>query len=219
VRLIANTVTGVSGTINIGGGAAGGGNGPGGAGSAGRLRVEAFNNTLSVNLGTSTVGVVSTGAPTSVVLPNAPSLRIVSVAGVAAPAAPSGSFTVADVVLPATTTNPVAVSLQAANIPLGTTILVTAKGLYGVSSSATSTPLAGTVAASTASASVTIPTDEPSIVSASASFVLTAASGGGPVFVNGEEVERVRVTTTPAGASSVAYVTKSGREVPISTAR
>ena len=162
---------------------------------------------------------MSTRSPTSVVLPNAPSLRIGSVAGVAAPAAPTGSFTIADVVLPTTTTNPVTVSLEAADIPLGTTILVTAKGLYDASSSATSTPLAGTVAASTVTASVTIPTTEPSIVSASTSFVLTAANGGGPVFVHGEEVERVRVTATPGGASSVAYVTKSGREVSLSTAR
>ena len=61
--------------------------------------------------------------------------------------------------------------------------------------------------------------DEPSIVGASASFALTAANGGGPVFVNGEEVERVRVTAAPGGPSTVAYVTRSGREVPISTAR
>ena len=80
-------------------------------------------------------------------------------------------------------------------------------------------PLAGTLAASTASASVTIPTDERSVVGAPASFVLTAAAGGGPVFVHGEEVERVRVTATPGGASSVAYVTRSGREVLVSTAR
>ena len=66
---------------------------------------------------------------------------------------------------------------------------------------------------------MTIPINEPSVVGASASFVLTAANGGGPVFVHGEEVERVRVTATPGGHSSVAYVTKSGREVPVNTAR
>ena len=182
------------------------------------MRVEAFTNTLSVNLGTSSVGVLSTGAPTSVTLPSAPSLRIASVGGVSAPATPVGSFTVADVVLPPTTTNPVTVAIEAANIPVGTAVTVSVKGLYGPGNS-TASALAGTLAASTANASVTIPTDEPSIVSASASFVLTAASGSGPVFVHGEEVERVRVTATPGGASSVAYVTQSGREVPVSTAR
>lgn len=128
VRLIANTVTGTGGTINIAGGLGGSGVGgvSGGTGSVGRVRVEAFTNSLAVNLGTSSLGVLSSGAPTSVVLPNAPSLKIASVGGVAAPAAPTGSFVVADVVLPATTTNPVAVGLQAANIPLGTTIAVRA---------------------------------------------------------------------------------------------
>ena len=63
------------------------------------------------------------------------------------------------------------------------------------------------------------PTNEPSVVSASASFLFTAATGGGPVFVHGEEVERVRVTANPGGPSTVAYVTRSGREVPVSTAR
>ena len=219
VRLIATTVTG-TGFANIAGGSGGALNTTvaGGAGSPGRVRVEAFNNTLSVNVGTNTVGVLSSGAPTSVTLSNAPSLRIGAVGGVAAPAAPAGSFTVADVVLPPTTTNPVTVTLEAANIPPGTAVTVTVKGLYGPGSSTAST-LAGTLAASTASASVTIPTDEPSVVGASASFVLTAANGGGPVFAYGEEVERVRVTTTPGGASSVAYVTKSGREVSLSTAR
>jgi hypothetical protein len=159
------------------------------------------------------------GAPTSVTLANAPSLRISAVGGVAAPAAPAGSFTVADVILPATTTNPVTVSLAAANIPVGTTVTVTVKGLYDAASSTTSTPLAGTLASSTASASVTVPTTEPSIIGASASFLLTAATAGGPVYVHGEEVERVRVTATPGGPSTVAYVTKSGREVPIATAR
>lgn len=220
VRLIATAITGTGGTINIAGGVGGGGLGVnGGAGSPGRIRVETFTNTLVVNPNTTTLGAVTSAAPTSVTLPNTPSLKIASVGGVPAPAAPAGSFTIADVVLPPTTTNPVAVALEASNIPLGTVVSVTVKGLYGQANSASSSALAGTLATSTATASVTIPTSQPSIVSASTSFVLTAANGGGPVFVHGEEVERVRVTATPGGASTVAYVTKSGREVPLSAAR
>ena len=59
-----------------------------------------------------------------------------------------GSFTSADVVLPATTTSPVTVSLAATNVPLGTTVTVTVKGLYGEATSAVSTPLTGTLASS-----------------------------------------------------------------------
>jgi hypothetical protein len=211
VRLVATSITG-SGTINIGGGAGGAG---GGAGSAGRLRVEAFSNTLSVNVGAQPAGAVTSGAPSSVTLANAPTLRIASVAGVAAPASPTGSFTVADVTLPPGTTNPVAINLEASNIPLGTPVTVSAKGQYGAASSVTSSALAGTASASTASASVTIPTNEPSVISASASFTLTAASGGGPVFVQGEEVDRVRVSATLNGPSQVVYVTRSGREIAL----
>ena len=181
VRLIASTITGTGGTVNVAGGAVGPGATTGGTGSAGRVRIEAFTNSVAVNVGTTTFGVLSSGAPSSVTLPNAPSLRITAVAGVPSPAVPSGSFTVADVVLPPTTSNPVTVSLAAANIPVGTTVTVTVKGLYGPGSSTAAT-LAGTLAASTATASLTIPTDQPSIVGASASFVLTAGTGG-PVFV------------------------------------
>ena len=185
VRLLATTITG-TGFANVAGGNAGALGTPvaGGAGSPGRVRVEALNNTLSVNVGTATVGVLSSGAPTSVALSNAPTLRITAVGGVAAPAAPMGSFTIADVVLPATTTSPVTVSLGATNVPLGTTVTVTVKGLYGEATSAVSTPLTGTLASSTATAVVTIPTNEPSVVGASASFLLSAASGETSVYVS-----------------------------------
>lgn len=52
------------------------------------------------------------------------------------------------------------------------------------------------------------------MISASASFTILA-SAGGPVFVEGEEVERVRVTAGYGGAAHVAYVTKSGRAVVV----
>jgi len=221
VRLIATSVAGTNGSINVSGGNGGASTTSveGGAGSPGRVRVEAFTNTLAVNLGTSSVGVLSSGAPTSVTLPNAPSLRITAVGGVAAPATPTGSFTVADVILPPTTTNPVTVSLTAANIPIGTTVTVTVKGLYDAGTSTVSTPLTGTLASSTANASVTIPTNEPSIIGAFASFMLATATVGAPLYLGGNEVERVRVTAAPTGPSTVSYLTKAGHEIPTSPAR
>ena len=194
VRLIAMTITGTTGTANVSGGNGGAlsTSVDGGGGSPGRVRVEAFTNTLAINLGTSSVGVLSSGAPTSVTLSGAPSLRITAVGGVAAPAAPSGSFTIADVVLPASTTNPVTVSLAATNIPVGTTVTVTVKGLYGEAFSTVSTPLTGTLATSTASAVVTIPTNEPSVVGASASFPLSAASGETPRYAGAMSLSAAR---------------------------
>jgi hypothetical protein len=218
--LIAPTITG-TGVINVAGGAGGAATTPveGGAGSPGRVRVEAFSNSLSVNVGTGAVGVLSSAAPTSVTLPTTPSLKITAVGGVAAPAAPAGSFTVADVVLPPTVANPVTVSLAATNIPTGTTVTVTVKGLHGEASPVVSTPLTGTLASSTATASVTIPTNEPSVVGAWTSFMFSAATAGAPLYVHGEPVERVRVTAGTAGESATVYVTATGREIPLGVTR
>lgn len=186
---------------------------PGGAGSPGRARLEAFSNTSSVRFSGAATASVSGAAPTSLTLTNAPTLQIASVGGIAAPTTPAASLTTPDITLPAGTANPVAVSLQAANIPPGTNVTITVSGQMGGASS-TSAPLAGTQASSTASASVTIPLSQPSVISATASFTLVAANGG-PVFAQGEEVERVRVTASSGDRSQLVYITKSGREIQV----
>ena len=214
VRLVATTIAGSGGTID----ARGGGGSPvcDGAGGFGRIRVEGFTNTAAVTF--NGVPPSITTQPAVVALPNTPTLRITSVAGVNAPATPLGSFTVPDITLPAGTTSPVAVTITGANIPVGTTVTVTTKGQIGSVSSAAAT-LSGSLASSTASASVTIPTNEPSVISASASFTLTASSGAGPVYAEGEEVERVRVSASLGGSTQVAYITKSGREIVVTPGR
>jgi len=112
------------------------------------------------------------------------------------------------------------VNFAASNIPLSTTLSVVVKGQTGsVISTATSGGLSGTVASSTASASVTIPTDQPSVISATASFTVIADAGGGPIYADGEPVERVVVTAAFGGGSQVTYVTASGREFVIAAAR
>ena len=211
VRLVATTVgsQGTTGTIDVAGGPLVAG---AATASAGRVRIEAFTDTALISFPGAVAATLSTGAASPVTLSNAPTLRITAVAGVAAPPAPTASFASPDVVLPGSTTNPVTVALAASNIPLGTAVTVTVKGLNGAASSAVSGVLSGTLASSVASASVTIPTNEPSIISASATFTVAALDG--PVFVDGEEVERIRVTAAHGEASHVAYVTRSGREVP-----
>jgi hypothetical protein len=205
---MAATISGAGGSINVAGGRAGFGcNVGGGAGGDGRIRVEAFTDTSTI---TYTVA-PSLDRPSTAILPNAPSLSIASVAGIAAPGSPTGSYSTPDVTLPANTTNPVAVVVTAANVPPGTLVTITASGLAGGRASATAT-LSGSSAASSASASVAIATNEPSVISATATFTL-AARDGGPVYVQGEEVDRVRVSASRSGASQVAYVTKAGREM------
>jgi hypothetical protein len=180
-----------------------------GFGGDGRIRVEAYTNTATINFSQAP----SIAQPGVVSLPGGPSLRIASVGGVAAPASPTGSFAVPDITLPAGTTNPITIGLAASNIPLGTIVAVVMSPLNGVPTYASSTALAGTVGASTATASITISTNQPSVLSASATFTLAALPGAGPVFAEGEEVERVRVAAILGGPSQVVYITRSGREI------
>jgi hypothetical protein len=154
---------------------------------------------------------ISSGGPSAAVLAAAPTLGIASVAGVAAPATPTASFAVPDITLPGGTTNPVAVVVTGQNIPPGTTVTVKVVALNGAASSGTAT-LTGTAANSSGTTSVTIPTTGPSVITATATFTLVAANGG-PVLVDGEAVDHVRVTAALGGVSRVAYVTRSGREI------
>ncbi|MFQ5804190.1 MAG: hypothetical protein ACE5JQ_14970 [Candidatus Methylomirabilales bacterium] len=207
IRVIAPTISGV-GQLRAEGGS--GGN-LGGQGANGRIRVEA--TTLTYNGFTRPLA--TSGFPQPVFpVAGQPTLTIASVGGVAAPASPSGSILAApDILLPTGTTNPVVVTLTASNIPLGTTILVTATPQSGPPTSATSAGLTGTVASSTASASLTLSLTQPSVLVATATFPLVAAAGGGPIFAEGEEVKWVRVAATYGGGSTVTYITASGKEV------
>jgi hypothetical protein len=162
VRLAATAIAG-KGSIDVRGG-------PGASG--GRIRVEAFTSTATIGGGVA--GGVTVGQPDGVAL-GVVELRIVSVAGVRAPANPRGSYGAPDVILPAGTTTPVTVGLEASQIPLGTTVTVTATPLSGAAISAVSTPLIGTPAAATASATLAIPTSQPSVISATAAFMLSGA--------------------------------------------
>ena len=162
VRLVATAVTG-SGGIDVHGGQ---------GASPGRIRVEALTNTAT--LGGGAVGGITVGSPDAIAV-NVVGLRIAAVAGVPAPADPQGSYAAPDVILPPGTTGPVTIALEAREIPLGTTITVTATPLSGPPVSAVSTPLVGTPAVATATATLALPTSQPSILSAIAAFTLTSA--------------------------------------------
>jgi len=81
------------------------------SGIIGRSRVEAFTNTATISF-TQAPSITTPGA---LALPN---LSITSVAGVAAPVSPTGSFANPDVTLPAGTANPMTIALAVSNIPL-----------------------------------------------------------------------------------------------------
>jgi hypothetical protein len=159
---VATTITG-NGAIDVSGGQ---------GASPGRIRIEAFTNTATLSGGAT--GGVTAGTPDTVAL-NLVGLRITAIDGVRAPDAPNGSYDAPDVILPAGTTSPVTVRLAASQIPLGTTVTVTATPLSGAPIVAISTPLTGTAAVATANATLQIPTTQPSVISATASFTVGAA--------------------------------------------
>jgi hypothetical protein len=210
IRLAATTVSG-SGTLNVAPGTAPTGTGGSGVGSIGRIRVEAYNVSAVYNLVGTKASVVTT--PNAVVLANAPSLSITGVAGIAPPAAPGGIMSRPDLTLPITTTNPVAINIAGTQIPLGTTVLVTVRGQNGIATSVTSSGLTGTLASSTTSVSLTVPTDQPSVISAVATFERVALGEGGPVYAEGEPITWVRVAASAGSPTRVTYITASGREV------
>ena len=143
-----------------------------------------------------------------------PTLTIASIGGVSAPATPSGNFLAApDILLPTGTTNPVAVALTASNISLGTVIQVTATPQSGSKTTATSSGLTGSLASSTAAASINLSLTQTNVLTATATFPLVASLGTGPIYAEGEEVTHVRVAAVLGGASRVTYLTRSGREV------
>lgn len=195
IRLIANTITG-NGTIEAKGGAGYG------VGGYGRIRLEAY----IVNRTAGPVFVYY--PPASVLLANTPTLRITSIGGVNAPAFPLGSFSTPDVMLPATTTNPVTVTLNATYIPVGTTITVSVLPKFGNASSLTAT-LSGALETSTASVAVTLPSGSyPSVIQAYAVYTLQTA-----FYWEGEKIDRVSVAANLGGESETVYITESGKEI------
>ncbi len=188
VRLVAPSITG-TGTISASGGQSGAGPGIS-AGSPGRVRLEAFANTAAITYASTPLTAISTSTPLPAVLATPPSLRITAIDGVTVRASPAGAFATPDAMLPASTVNPVEVSVSGSNIPPGTAVMISVSGQVGATTSTTAT-LTGTLASSSASAIITLPTNQTSAVSAWASFTLSAGVGGGPLYADREEVARV----------------------------
>lgn len=211
IRLIANLISGAA-TLNGNGGAAGGcyNGGCGGLGGIGYVRVEAYDYSAFTPSGSPSN--ISYASPNPVSLTTVPQLRIASVAGIAAPSSPLGSFQgVPDVLVPAAQANPVSIALEAANIPVGTVVQLTLTPGSGARTTVSSSGLAGTEAASTATASLTLPSGM-SVISAIAVCDLTLASAR-PMFIDGERVNRIEVAAVYGAASEVTYITQSGRRI------
>jgi hypothetical protein len=211
IRIVATTIAG-NGAITAAGGSIGSNScdsrGTGGNGSGGRIRLEAevFQRTAATSPG------YSFAQPQEIFVAGLPSLRIASVAGMPAPAQPTGS---ADILLPEGTPNPVTVLFETTNVPLGNTVQLTVTPATGPAVSVISNAISGTDASGSTSADVDIPTG-PSVLSATVSFTVLASVGEDlSRYAQGEPVERVRLSTHPATGSTTTLITRSGREFTV----
>jgi hypothetical protein len=207
IRLVATAVAG-NGVLQAIGGCAGGSGSfescwaPS---SKGRIRIEGFSITRTQPSNPAD----TKDTPGPVFIPNSPTIRIASVAGQSVPATPTGN---ADVTLPTAVVNPVTVTFESTNVPLGNTIALTVTPANGTPTSAVSTAIAGSLAAGTASVQVTLP-QGPSVLQARTTYTIVASLGDAlSNFAANERVERLDVTATLGGdAGGVKLVTVSGR--------
>jgi hypothetical protein len=137
IHLIAPTVTG-NGALYICGG-----------GNNGIIQFNASTNSFSGTLnGCGAPPFYNYGLYNPPLPTGTPSVRVVSVDGVAAPSQPTASFSVPDVTINASGT--VTVDIAAANIPLGTVVSLYISSQSAPDATATCAPLSGTLASSTA---------------------------------------------------------------------
>jgi hypothetical protein len=149
IRLVASIISG-TGTLSANGGPGGCAGGPGGNG---RLRLEAFQNNFTGTLNTQ----FTRSSPTNTFLSATPppSIRVVSVAGAPVPSTPNGSFELPDVTINQDSAVPVAI--EAKFVPVGTIVKVHIFSEDGADQIVDSMPLQGTLAESTATASIVFP--------------------------------------------------------------
>lgn len=146
IRLVAPTVS-LTGSLNVSAGV------PGTCStSTGVVRVEGFQ-IGAINA----QGPLYTASPYGLFLPASgnPTLRVVSVDGNPVAASPTGTFTMPDVTV--NSSGPLAVAIQATNVPVGTVATLVIFSENGPDQTILSTPLAGALSSSTATASVTLP--------------------------------------------------------------
>jgi hypothetical protein len=165
---MADTLSG-TGTISAVGGKGGSSsNLNGGIGGSGRIRLE----TTRFNFTGTLTGVGNNGGLGPVFLPNPPRVNIVSVDGVAIAGTPQGIVGGTDVIVNAPGTLPIV--FNAAQVPVGTTISVTAKPETNEAAigPVTSGPLTGTLADSTVTVNLLFPTSGLYFLEARATFTL-----------------------------------------------
>lgn len=216
IRIVATTLSGNGSLSAVGGGVgsnsgSSGGNAiyRGGAGAVGRIRLEAETITRTA----ASNPAHSFGAPGPVFIAGLPSLAITSVAGVNAPAAPTGN---ADITLPANLANPVAVVFQTTGVPVGNTVKLTVKPANGAPVTVISPALTGTTDSATASVNVSLPGGA-NVLEATTTYTIVASVGDalGAQYAKGERVEKIELAAVMGGNSVATLITVSGKRYPM----
>lgn len=215
IRLVATTING-NGPITATGGANANGNdnfAVGGKGADGRIRLEA--ETISRNAATTPPYTFDQPGP--VFVAGLPTLRVLSVAGVDAPVAPTGT---ADIALPDNTQNPVSVVVATTGVPLGNTVKLVVTPAHGAPTETVSNALAGAEESATATAQVTLPVG-PSTLLATVSYSVPEDGEENKAlakYTDGEPVQRVELSAGVDGATETVLHTRSGRRVVLDRA-
>jgi hypothetical protein len=179
----------------------------GGTGSAGRIRFEA--DTVVRVGGSISPAYGSVAKPGAMFVTGLPTLRIAKVGGIAVPLAPSGSR---DVVLAADVPNPVLVDFETTGIPAGNTVVLTVTPPSGAAYSKRSPALVQDGDVARANVSVDIAAGN-SVLTATSTYQIVVGLGESlSRYAMGERVERVRLSATLQGTTSVTLITVSGRE-------
>ncbi|MCB1876818.1 MAG: hypothetical protein KDH88_12670 [Chromatiales bacterium] len=184
------------------------------SGGDGRIRLEADNLVRTAG----STPAYTFGPPGDLFVAGLPTLRISRVAGVDAPATPSG---VADIVLPADIANPVTVEFETTGIPLGNIVELTVTPQKGAATSAISNALAGDTGLATAATQIALP-QGPSTLMASITYTLIADSDARRGYFErlaGEPVQGIRVEAGIRGESRYWLITESGKSLPLSPAQ
>jgi hypothetical protein len=153
IRLAAPSIVG-TGQISAPGGAGSSGcNSLTNGGGIGKVRLEAFQNSFSGSI----TADIARATPFNTFVPAvAQNVRVVSVAGVAVPPSPTGSFTIPDVAVNSTT--PVPFVIEGKNVPLGTVVKLYVYSEDGTDQMISATALQGTLETSSATATALLPT-------------------------------------------------------------
>jgi hypothetical protein len=107
----------------------------------------------------------------------------------------------------------VTVTLTATNTPVGTVFSVKLIPQFAAATTVSSTASTGTFESSTATASVTFPSGQVSILNAFGSFTLPAQVAALYPLIDGEPVERVLLAANFGGPTEITLVTRSGKAV------